>query len=251
MQFCLKHYCSDKYLKQVEEIYIYSLKVEDKLLDLVEQYPNATFIIDDDENFERIKRYKILTKDRLIVKISDFTLLQELKDNNIPFFYAMPITTYAQYQALKAIGVESFVIDSPLFNNIHFFDNDKIRIALNVSYYAEIPRKNGIIGSWVRPEDIDAFGDNVIGYFENCDAKKEEALYRIYSTKEWFGDLNSIITNLDWNVENVLIPPELIDIRLNCGQRCLSGGSCHLCERYFKIANRDFLDKLKEISSGN
>lgn len=251
MQFCLKHYCSDKYLKQAEEIYIYSLKVEDKLLDLVEQYPDATFIIDDDENFERIKRYKILTKNRLIVKISDFTLLQELKDNNIPFFYAMPITTYAQYQALKAIGVESFVIDSPLFNNIHFFDNDKIRIALNVSYYAEIPRKNGIIGSWVRPEDIDVFGDNVIGYFENCDAKKEEALFRVYSSKEWLGDLNTIITNLDWNVENVLIPPELIEIRLNCGQRCLSGGSCHLCKRYFKIANKDFLDKLQENLDGN
>lgn len=250
MRFCLKHYNS-KYLADADEIYIHSLKVEEKLLDLVEKYPNATFVIDDGEDIERIKRYKILTKGKLIIKLGDFSLLQGLKDNNIPFFYAMPITTYAQYQALKDIGVESFVIDSPLFNNIHFFDNDKVRIALNISYYAEIPRKNGIIGSWVRPEDIDVFGDNVIGYFENCDAKKEEALYRVYSNREWLGDLNTLITNLDYNVENVLIPPELIDFRLNCRQRCLDGGGCHLCHRYFAIANRKFLDELKELSNGN
>lgn len=250
MKFCLRHY-NTKYLNEANEIYIHSLRVEDKLLDLVSQYPNATFIIDDNDDIERIKRYKVLTKNKLIIRLSDFSLVQSLKDNDIPFFYTLPITTYAEYQALKDIGVESFIIDSPLFNNIHFFDNDKIRIALNVSYYATIPRKNGIIGSWVRPEDLDIFGDNVIGYFENCDAKKEEALYRVYSNKEWLGNLNNLITNLNYNVENVLIPPELIDFRTNCRQRCLSGRGCRLCHRYFAIANKDFLDELKELSNGN
>ena len=38
-----------------------------------------------------------------------------------------------------------------------------------------------------------------------------------------------------------MIPPEFAEKRLNCGQRCMSNGGCHLCWRLLNLANPDLL----------
>ena len=52
----------------------------------------------------------------------------------------------------------------------------------NIAYYGYIPRENGIIGFWVRPEDVSYYEPYIdVFEFEDCDIKREQALYRVYA----------------------------------------------------------------------
>ena len=54
---------------------------------------------------------------------------------------------------------------------------------------------------------------------------------------------NNLISNLDYNTSNKLIPSDLTPIRMFCGQKCLNGRQCQVCQRLLDIANPD---KLRE-----
>jgi hypothetical protein len=50
----------------------------------------------------------------------------------------------------------------------------KLRVVPNISYYAFIPRDNGVCGSWIRPEDLELYEPYIETIeFEDCDIKKE------------------------------------------------------------------------------
>ena len=143
------------------------------------------------------------------------------KTLNIKFFYAIPVNNFYDLKALVDYGCCDVKIDAPLThmaNKIEKYDIT-VRMSPNIAYYAYIPRENGIIGSWVRPEDTELYEDFVdIFEFENCDKRKEEALYRIYAEqKTWPGDLNNLITNLNFSTNNKLILPEFGIARTICG----------------------------------
>ena len=40
---------------------------------------------------------------------------------------------------------------------------------------------------------------------------------------------------------NRMIPPDLVEKRLNCGQKCMENGNCRLCWRILDLANPDLL----------
>jgi hypothetical protein len=102
----------------------------------------------------------------------------------------------------------------------------------NVAYSAYIPRKNGLYGQWVRPEDVKYYDPAIAAFdFEDCDLQKERGLLHIYKENgEWPGNLNKLITNLGVDCDNRAILPELGSTRSHCGQKCMAGGSCHFCE---------------------
>jgi hypothetical protein len=60
-----------------------------------------------------------------------------------------------------------------------------------------------------------------------------ETLYKIYAIKGyWFGPLNQLIKELDSEVENKSIVPDLFAIsRLGCAKKCLSRGGCSICTK--------------------
>lgn len=170
---------------------------------------------------------------------------------NILWYYRYPVTTFYEAKALKDLGAYGILIDAPLthmMEDLKTLKFDEVRIVPNVAYYAIIPRSNGVLGGYIRPEDIEAYEPyiNVIE-FEDCDKKKEQALYRVYMEQhEWPGDLRTIITNLDYAGVNRMIPPNFAQKRMNCGQACLSGSHCHLCYRYLDLADPDLLKDYKE-----
>jgi len=64
-------------------------------------------------------------------------------------------------------------------------------------------------------------------------------------TKEWMLDLGDLITNFNHIGSNRMINSDFSLRRINCGQRCLEGGGCHLCYRVLDLANPD---KIKEYA---
>ena len=249
MHYCLSTQVSQEYLKKADEIRVKYNQLK-MILDLYEINPNATFILTisskEDKNtipWIEIENYNTMTQNKLIIETDSFDIMDACKALNIKFFYAIPVNTLYDLKALADYGCCDVRIDAPL---THMLDKLKkyditIRMCPNIAYYAYIPRENGITGSWVRPEDTELYEEYVdVFEFEDCDAKKEQALYRVYAEqKSWPGNLNNLISNFNYESSNKLIPSDLSVVRMNCGQKCLSGINCSVCYRLLNLANPD------------
>ena len=261
MHYCLSSQVSQEYLKKADEIKVKYNKLK-SILDLYEINPNATFILTisskEDKStipWTEIENYYKMTQEKLIVETDSFDIMDACKVLNIKFFYAIPVNTFYDLKALADYGCCDVRIDAPLTHMLDKLDKYDITIRMtpNIAYYAYIPRENGIIGSWVRPEDAELYEAYVdVFEFEDCDKKKEEALYRIYAEqKSWPSNLNNLITNLNYNASNKLILPDIGTIRMFCGQKCLFGINCSVCHRMLSLANnekiRNFMKKNDKV----
>jgi hypothetical protein len=166
----------------------------------------------------------------------------------VPFYWGYPISTYYDLRALKELGVAYVRLDAPLF-----FEMDEVkkfgipvRAVPNMACLGEIPTKNGIYGTWIRPDDVELYEDYIACLeFEDCDTNREGVLYRIYAEqKVWGGPLSMLVSNLVSDAENHLISQDGTKIRLNCGQKCQKRGGCYICERVLRLADHTKYDYL-------
>ena len=108
------------------------------------------------------------------------------KDLGIKFYCGFPITTYHELRWWIARGVEYVRLGAPLFfdlpNVVRIIGKTPIRAVANVAWYDSDPCDDPKVGTWIRPEDVKLY-ENYISVieFEDCDNKKEQALYRIYA----------------------------------------------------------------------
>ena len=89
--------------------------------------------------------------------------------------------------------------------------------------------------------------------FEFCEIRREETLYKVYAIeKEWSTRLDILIDDLGSSALNRLIPDTLVQTRLSCGQRCMSGDNyCHLCQTTLHIAESDMAEKIHKVLKKN
>lgn len=247
--FLLTDQCSAEFLRQATEI---KTANPNRILEFVENYPDATIVLKtDDITAEKANYYNILTKKRFILALSAVPN-EEIRKLGVRWYLDYPISTYEEFQELKKYGAESALIAGALFNDLAYISTElKTRLVPNVAYFAHLPKENGIVGSWVRPEDIALLTKfNIIFEFKDCEKrpKKEEGLFRIYNEEQcWNGDLNNLITNLNYSTENINIVPDLIKYRVSCQQQCCSGAHCRLCYRYLQLANKESAEALKQM----
>ena len=187
MKFCLSARQSDAYLKKADEIKV-DFRDRNIIGDLAEEYPGKTIIlmqyVGDELKANDLSMLKILAKDNLIVCLSNLSYVNELKRLEIPWYWGFPVSSFYALRALKELGACYVRLDAPIF-----FDMQKassvgvpIRVVPNVAYNDGLDRVDGVCGTWIRPEDIDAYGEYVTAVeFEDCNQKKEQAMYRIYA----------------------------------------------------------------------
>lgn len=260
MKFCLNYTVGKEYLKKADEIKIRYM--DRKIVDTVaEQYPDKTIVlnhsIDDDPiDWEEMATSNILTKGKLILCLRSLDDCYEAKDREINFYYGFPVSSWDEAQALKQLGVCYLRVAAPLFfcmPELKALDVP-IRAVPNIAYEEYLLHENGVLGTWIRPEDIKYYDKYVaMCEFEDCDSRKEQALYRIYAEEQmWPGDLNMLISNLNYAGDNMLILSEFSKRRLNCTQSCMRPyGSCHMCYRMFDLAQqeeaiRQYGEKMKQ-----
>lgn len=255
MKYCLSSRQKYEYLKKADSI---KVAFRDRYItpDLFEKYPNAEVVItihrEKDEKFkwDEIRQWNILSRGKLVLCLQSLVDAEECKKLNVPFYWGYPVSTYYDLRTLKELGVAYVRLDAPLF-----FEMDEVkkfgipvRAVPNVACLGEIPTKNGIYGTWIRPEDIDFYEEYIACVeFEDCDMKKESVLYRIYAEQKiWNGPLTMLISNFNYPAENHLISQEVTKIRLNCGQKCQKTGRCHICERALRLADSEKLQAYVE-----
>ena len=258
MNYCLSSKVNKEYFKQISEVKLpfYEYK---KILDMYEINPNLSFILritsQDDRNkikWDELQQYNKMTQGKVIIETNSFEIMDVCKLYGLKYFYAIPVSTLHELKALVDYGCCDARIDAPL---THMLDKVSqypitLRMTPNVAYYKYIPHKDGVIGSWVRPEDVELYEPYIdVFEFEDCDRDKEQSLYNMYAVhKKWPGSLNNLITNLDYQGTSRLIPSDLAEMRLMCGQKCLAGHPCNLCYSFLDLANpekiRTYLDKV-------
>lgn len=246
---------SPSYLKKADEIMV-EYRDRKALPDYAKKYPKARFVLEvlPETQWEigEIKDYFILTKEKLTLCLPDIKdpRIEELKELNIPFFWGYTITTFWELQAVIAAGASQARIGAPIF-----FESDNLkmckiikRVCANVAHEGYLPNVDGIPGAWIRPEDVEEYNDT-FDIIEFADVKdhKEEALYRIYAEqKNWPGRVDMIITNIETEAYNRMIPHDFVSSRKNCRQRCMSGSPCRICYRLLHLANPELIKNYKE-----
>lgn len=266
MKLCLSSKCSSTYLEKADEIKIQH-KDLNKLIDYIDIYPNATFILytrnipeDTELSWEEIERSNKLCKGQFIFAATTSQQINECLKKKINFYLDKPINNYEDIYWLKKIGAKYILIEAPLFFDLQNVKeicgkSCSLRIAPNVAYYAtDIPKGNGIAGSWIRPEDIDLYEGLIDTIeFEDCDVRKEEALYRIYKDdKKWPTDLNILITNLNYPIDNKYLPESFGNTRLKCRQKCFNISYCNFCNRAATLStDKRFQQRINEMEPNN
>ena len=169
-----------------------------------------------------------------------------------PWFWGYPVTTWFELDSLLELkGLAQVIIGGPLFFDLEKVYNKcqtknvKIRVAPNLAYDAYIPRRNGIIGTYIRPEDISIYESYIdLCFFRFDTLAEEKRLFMIYhDDKTWPGNLELLIKNLGYSVDNRGINSDFAERRLTCRQSCCQNGLCHYCETYLSLINT--IDKHK------
>ena len=255
MKACLSARCSPQYLAKADEIKV-AYKDRNTIIDYVDKY-DATIVLDmrvapEETDWEEISRLNTICREKFIFGAVSANQFYKCNELGIKFYFDRPISRYEDIQDLRVFKPEYLLIETPLF-----FELEKVkvfgipvRLAPNLAYYDNwIPKVNGLYGSWVRPEDMDLY-EGLIDTVEfvASDARQEEAYYRVYfETKTWPGELEHFIVNFrQLGVNNGYLPRSFTEARLNCGQKCQSGGSCKICAKAVKLSNNEnFQERLK------
>jgi hypothetical protein len=172
----------------------------------------------------------------------------QLNEEGIKWYWPYPITSFYELDEIMKMGPSQLVLGPPLSFDLKKVRNKvgneiSIRMTCNCARPAHLIANaglSGIKGQYIRPEDVKLYDEYVqtLEFDGVHDAlTKEETLLKIYKEKaEWMGNLNLLITHLNEDVDNRGILDEFGERRMNCGQRCLSGGSCTHCDIAIKFS---------------
>lgn len=252
MKYSVSSRQQPEYLQKCDEIKV-MWNDRNIIFDLTEKYPGKTINLcrylihsnEDDIDWSEIKKFKTLARDNFVFGLTYIDEIIECKAHGIEFYYLEPIRSFRELQGLKLFGAKWAFIDAPLF-----FQMDKVRavglpvrVTANISIREAFPYVDGVPGPWIRPEDVAAYEPYVDTIeFSRVNLDQERALFRIYAEqKKWPGELGLIVQDINYLGTNRMIPPDLVEKRLNCGQKCMENGNCRLCWRILDLANPDLL----------
>lgn len=254
MKYCLNMRLSSKYLEKADEIKINSRDCG-SIPEVIDKYPDKDIILQIKDNdkidWKELYRYNILSKNHLILCLSNTELFSVAKESGIRYYCGYPVENFYELRALEDAGVCYIRVGMGLFFNMNYLKDIKteLRAVPNVAYIDGLKREDGVCGQWIRPEDLALYEPYITAVeFEGCLPEKEEALYRIYAEQHvWPGELGMIIENLNHLCVNRMIDSNVTNVRLSCGQKCQKTGNCKICYRAFELANTE---KIKDYVSG-
>lgn len=221
------------------------------LYDKVEEFPAHHYCViiprGADVNWEELKTFAARVK--MIIGVEDLAMFNDCRKAGLAFFWVYPVTTYYEYRSLIESGISAVVLGAPLYFDLKGVklvkEEVKIRLAANLCYDGRLGHTNGIYGTYIRPEDVyayDPYVDTI--FFESDSLSQENSLLAIYKTGRWDGNLNLLLKNFNFDVDNRAIPDEFGKARTQCRQDCMRHGGCHFCETSVKFsrtldANKD------------
>ena len=267
MKYCISGRQPYSVLKKADEVRV-RYNDKDRIMDFVEKIPDKTIILDMPEfdvNYATWHMYDEKFEGGFYLALYQLPRAKELNNEGIKWYWPYPITSYYELNEILALGPSYVALGPPLsfeLTNVRKIlgPDLKIRMVCNCARpvhliaNADAP---GIKGQFVRPEDVDTYGE-IVDVFEfdgvTDELKKEATLLDIYQKKEWPGNLNFLITHLNLDIDNRGILDEFADRRMNCRQRCMAGSSCHFCDTVYTFAEalrKEHLRRKQQVDIDN
>lgn len=259
MRYCL-HNSKNKYRQQADEILVTLPPIKDielkKLVEVILEYKDKQinlYIKDAKECLEShgvqmIQAIKSKYPDVNIVLVTPkvgnteekdvLDLIAEIKDAKLPFFTHDVVIEPTTMYGLMQLGVSEMYISGELgfkldeVSKILHKNQVKIRAFPNIAQI-EWKLDNNLKAFYIRPEDIELYEQYIDTVDFYCETKEqEEVYYKVYAIdKKWSKSLKFLIKNLTADIEGVFVTPAFAEKRIRCGQECLLGGKCRICER--------------------
>lgn len=177
----------------------------------------------------------------MYIVAEDSSLIEVAQQYGYKSFWSYPVSSYWELRGLIDLGVSQVILDAPLYFDLpqakEVCGDIEIRLVANKCINGYMKRKNGICGTYVRPEDVDAYSEFVdhLEFDTDGDLRKEMTLLRIYKEKYWPGNLNILLTYLGENVDNRGFDDDFAQYRMRCYQSCQRNGNCHYCQSVFSM----------------
>jgi len=225
------------------------------LPDLAQEFPGAKTAIIVKENtiidWNIINGYR--DKLNIVFNLYDMNQSKEVAAQGYKWFWHYSVDTWYQLEGVLQNNPSEIIIGDLLFFNVEktyqlcHARGITLRLVPNFAFDGYIPRVNGINGIYVRPEDLKLYEPYVtMCEFFAKNLSEEHALFEVYKRGVWNGNLNLLITNLNYNIDNRVIPSVFGTYRLNCNHKCSQNNLCHLCYQCF-----DTVTKLtKKVENG-
>ena len=244
MKYCITGRQPYQILKKADEIKV-QYQDKDRIMDFIEKIPDKTIILDipvEETQFDWNTLLMYKEKLDFIITLRNLFLAEIFNTQGIKWYWPYPIQNFDELRQVAALEPCYLLLGAPLcfqLDKVNGITDIPIRLTANVAYEPYIPRENGIYGRYIRPEDVEYYESYVAALeFIEPDLSKEATLLHIYKeNKEWPGNLNLLIKNLNFDIDNRLLPNDFAARRTTCGQRCMEGRSCHFCDISFKFAN--------------
>ena len=188
----------------------------------------------------------------LVIAPEDTYLLREARTYGYKAFWAYPVSTYQELDSLVYIGVDEILIDGPLYFDVENVKKLAHGVELRMNpiqcYPNQLPHTNGIRGTYVRPEDVNLYEPYVEHMeFGDLDLAAERVYVEVYNKQKWPGNLNLLLKNLNYNIDNRGLNSPDLNLglrRRSCQQKCLQGSVCRRCEFAFQYVT--YLDQNKD-----
>lgn len=187
----------------------------------------------------------------IVLAVEDASQIENAKQNGYKVFWSYPASSFWELRGLIDLGVDEVLLDAPLYFDLprvkSICGEKEIRLQVNKCINGYMKRKNGICGTYVRPEDVEVYEQYVTHMeFDAESLTQERTLYKIYKEqKHWPGNLNMLLTYLGMSVDNrgfEIIPTvgdnpkSFARRRISCEQKCQRNPSqCNFCEETFKF----------------
>lgn len=246
MYFCVNGRQPYSVLEKADEIKV-SYEDREILLDFIEKIPTKRIILEvPNENFEWDLWHLYDEKfDNFCIALYMLNQYEEFNKENIKWYWPYPVTTYYELQELIKLNPAYILLGPPLtfdLDRVSSITDIPLRMVPNVArlnYFPIQEKSNGIQGQWIRPEDVEIYSEKIsVLEFDKINLTQEEMLLKVYKEdKQWPGNLNFLIKEFYFNVDNRAIPEELGRRRMNCGQKCMAGKACKFCERNILFAD--------------
>ena len=250
MKYCVSGRQPYSVLKQADEVRVAYVD-KDRIMDFIEQIPDKRIILEIDNQIAPIeqKTWKMYQEKfpQFCVAINNLYMAKEMNEADIKWFWPFPITTYYELRWVIALNPCYIVLGAPLcfdLETVKKITKIPVRLKPNLAapeYLRHISQEPNFIGPWIRPEDVKFYEPYVeVMEFYNNDGrlKTEETLLDVYTKANWPGNLNLLLTDLNFNVDNRAIVENLGQRRVVCGQRCMKNGTCHLCESALRFTDQ-------------
>ena len=189
-----------------------------------------------------------------VLALRNLHLVRIFAEQGFKWYWPYPITSFDELREIIKFNPCYILLSVPMcfsLDKVSSITDIPIRLTANIAYETYIPRENGITGRYIRPEDVVKYEKYVSALeFVEPDLSKEATLLHVYKdTANWPGNLNLLITNLNKDVDNRVLPDDFAERRMICGQKCKVNGRCKYCNIAFDYANalrKEYYRRLKK-----